>query len=95
MSTLETVDVIDSISYMYATEAADWADGPNNIAYTLHCTKNNLTDTGPATITMSISQEWIVKYSQFTIPEHRFTLYKVDENGQPLYDDHWNCTADK
>lgn len=82
--------VEEAISYMHATQAADWADGPDNIAYVLHCTKNNLTETGPATITMSVSHEWIVNYSQFTIPEHRFKLYKVDETGQPLYDDTWN-----
>ena len=82
--------VEEAISYMHATQAADWADGPDNIAYVLHCTKNNLTGTGPATITMSVSHDWIVNYSQFTIPEHRFKLYKVDETGQPLFDDSWN-----
>ncbi|HVP95029.1 MAG TPA: PKD domain-containing protein [Methanoregulaceae archaeon] len=76
--------------YTSAVQVADWADGLTNIAYVLHCTKNNLTDTGPATITMSVSHEWVVNYSQFTIPENRIKLLKVDENGQPLVDNNWN-----
>jgi len=76
--------------YNIALQKADRADGMTDIAYVLHCNKNALEGTGPATLTMTVSRDWVVHYSQFIIPEHRLKLYKLDENGNPVFDASWN-----
>jgi beta propeller repeat protein len=67
--------------YLEIIELAHYADNVAGVAYATRCDKNNITETGPATITMSVSHEWIVKNSQYISPHDRFMVGTEDING--------------
>ena len=57
---------------------ADTIMDPADVAYILYCKKNNIAEIGPATVTMMVSHQWVIK-------DH-FSIARLDAQGQPQND---------
>lgn len=58
--------------------SADTIMDPADVAYILYCKKNNIADVGHATVTMTVSHQWVIK--------DRFSVARLDAQGQPKND---------
>jgi beta propeller repeat protein len=57
-----------------------YAGGVTGTAYIVRCIKKNLTETGPATITMGVGHAWLEEHSPYVSPHDRFKVRMVHEN---------------
>jgi beta propeller repeat protein len=58
-----------------------YAGGITGTAYIVRCLKNNLAETGPATITMGVGHVWLEEHSPYVDNHDRFRVRMTYENG--------------
>ncbi|MCU0630092.1 MAG: hypothetical protein MUF37_02925, partial [Methanoregulaceae archaeon] len=64
-----------------SVQYADFGDYVPGIAYSMQCVESSLSVSGPATITMGVSHEWVRQYSGYTDIHDRFRVHQMNPDG--------------
>jgi beta propeller repeat protein len=60
---------------------SNYASAVDSIAYVMHFSEENISETGPATITMSVGHNWILQNSPYIMPKDRFKVGTSNGDG--------------
>jgi beta propeller repeat protein len=60
---------------------SNYASAVDSIAYVLHFTEENISGTGPATVTMSVGHDWVLQNSPYIMPKDRFKVEVFNGDG--------------